>query len=196
MRSKLWKNHFDQTIQEEREVDRNDSFRTEASTENIFISHCGRDRDRIGSLLFDRTALGKVGPMACFFYSKPLVDRGIEPYGQLVLTALRNCACALLIATGYARNHAWMLAEVDFLLDHRKPICVCRLDDVDPRELHRGLRPSPFRFTRARPAEIDFWSVHHDPVLTNIALYDLESWIHKSVPLLGPREAFSPTESD
>jgi hypothetical protein len=115
------------------------------SGSTVFISHAGNDTPRILSSVMARTILNvdlrhanvqpRPFPKYCFFYS---TSRPTD-YVERVLMALLDCRAALIVLSQNSKANPWVIAEVDWLLEHCKKIGVCLLDDTDPRELHPGL---------------------------------------------------------
>lgn len=99
----------------------------------VFISHAGADTpifDPVGKpLLLDVD----LGPYGVFRYNSRGGGKG---YKSLVLLALTYCSCAIVVCSKRSAGHDWVFAEVDWLLDHDKPIFILSLDQTDPRDVH------------------------------------------------------------
>jgi hypothetical protein len=102
----------------------------------VFISHAGPDGPEIDTLITD-SIRSDYSVYAVFQYSSvgPMKDH----YKQLVLLAMTYCTCAVVACSKHSSEHRWVFAEVDWLLDHRKPVFVLRLDDTSPKRVHPDL---------------------------------------------------------
>lgn len=143
---------------------------------NIFISHAGRDSERIVKALINPMNLrtDSKGDLFndgafCFFHS----TKDGMGYVDSVLTALTNCAGAIVVGTANSRGHPWVYAEIDWLLAHRKRVCICRLDRVSPSKLHEALPALGF-FGRGHPGVFDFFR-------STLPYSDLDEWTKECV---------------
>jgi hypothetical protein len=102
----------------------------------VFISHAGPDSPELSSLITD-SIRSDHSHYAVFQYSSREAMK--EDYKQLVLLAMTHCTCAVIACSKRSSGHEWVFVEVDWLLDHRKPIFVLQLDDTPPKQVHRKL---------------------------------------------------------
>jgi hypothetical protein len=99
-----------------------------------FISHAGKDTDEINRLLIDPLLFARKGPNGYFLHSAK--SGGAESYKNIVLIALHFCRYAIVVVSGNSAGHTWVQAEVDWLLDHKRPLAVYRLDNTSPSLVH------------------------------------------------------------
>jgi hypothetical protein len=104
----------------------------------VFISHAGIDRDAIEDDL-SRPLYDRKGPDGFFLHSSR--SGGADGYKHIVLIALHLCRYGIVVVSRHSCGHAWVNAEVDWLLDHRRPIVIYRLDRTKPSMIHPGLEP-------------------------------------------------------
>jgi hypothetical protein len=106
----------------------------------VFVSHAGVDGPKIDALI-TKSLRSKYNPYAVFQYSA--ANPAKEHYKHLVLLAMNYCACAIVACSERAIDHEWVFAEVDWLLDHGRPLFLLCLDDTPPTRVHPGLALMP-----------------------------------------------------
>lgn len=131
-----------------------------------FISHAGIDepviREDLERALYERKADG-------FFLYSSHSDAPPKRYRKIVFFSLYLCRYAIVVVSRNSVGHAWVEAEVDWLLDHRRPIAIYQLDGALPREVHPDLdhdispHSSIGMFTRSQPQALLEWVDRHDP---------------------------------
>jgi hypothetical protein len=109
----------------------------------VFVGHAGVDHQAIDSDLVSPILSKRKGPNGYFLHSSR--SGGAEAYKHIVLIALHFCRYAIIVVSKNSRDHPWVAAEVDWLLDHRRPILIYALDNTPQSAVHPGLRA---RWTR------------------------------------------------
>lgn len=144
--------------------------------ENAFISHAGNDtawiRKNITPCL-RKIYVGKLGDPIFIHSSK---SGGADGYKHLVLLALTKSAFGILIVSAHSANHPWVVAEVDWLIEHHRPLAICRLDSTSPAEIDLRLAAASGGLKLTDFAVFNF--------ATNIspAQTALERWVVSAVP--------------
>jgi hypothetical protein len=64
---------------------------------------------------------------------------GADAYKHLVLLALSKCAFGILVVSVNSVKHQWVAAEVDWLIEHHRPLAICLLDSTSPHEIDSRL---------------------------------------------------------
>lgn len=64
---------------------------------------------------------------------------GQRVYKHIVMIAMHFCRYAIVVVSKNSRSHPWVAAEVDWLLDHRRPIATYALDETPPSTVHPDL---------------------------------------------------------
>jgi len=104
----------------------------------LFISHAGPDVP-IFSNAITEPLRSKYSHYAVFQYSSKETMKDV--YKQLVLLALTYCKCSIVVCSERSSQHEWVFAEVDWLLHHKRPAFLLRLDKVAASKVHPGLGP-------------------------------------------------------
>jgi hypothetical protein len=105
--------------------------------ECAFISHCGADSGVVSEKIVPHLYSRK-GPNGYFLHSSK--SGGAESYKHIVQVALYFCRYAIVVASERSRNHPSVSAEVDWLVDHNRPIAIYRLDGTPISEISPFLR--------------------------------------------------------
>src|SRR5262245_33042087 len=140
----------------------------------VFISHAGVDLKAIDSELVHPILYRRKGPNGYFLHSSK--SGGAEAYKHTVLIAMHFCRYAIVVVSKNSQSHPWVTAEVDWLLDHLRPIATYALDDTPPSKVHpdlgiRWTRHSMVkRFDRSRLDALVKWIDRIDPEGAKAAL--------------------------
>jgi hypothetical protein len=102
----------------------------------LFISHSGRDFDRILNDMISPVIYERFGPRY-FLHNKE--SGGAEAYVQLVQAALYYCPYFIVVVSTNSVGHEWVHAEVDWALQHRAILGQCLFDDSDISRVHPAL---------------------------------------------------------
>lgn len=134
-----------------------------------FISHAGADMPIIESDLVSPILFRRKGPNGYFLHNAK--SGGAEAYKHTVLIALYFCRYAIVVVSKNSRSHSWVAAEVDWLLDHRRPIATYALDDTPPSMVHPSLGAQS-----TWPSEVKWFDrTHLDELVKWIDVIDPES---------------------
>jgi hypothetical protein len=106
---------------------------------NAFISHAGKDTPRIREQIAPciHALYNAKFSDAVFLYSQR--SGGADAYKHLVLLALSKCAFGILVVSVNSAKHQWVAAEVDWLIEHHRPLAICLLDSTSPHEIDSRL---------------------------------------------------------
>jgi hypothetical protein len=139
----------------------------------VFISHAGADQEAIHSELIDPILFKRKGPNGYFLHSSK--SGGAEGYKHIVMIALHFCRYAIVVVSRNSRAHPWVTAEVDWLIDHLRPIATYALDGTPPSEVHPSLGAQSKRplkvsaFDRSGLSALAKWVDRVDPEGTRAA---------------------------
>jgi hypothetical protein len=64
---------------------------------------------------------------------------GADGYKHLVFFALNLCAFGLIIVSANSVGHAWVAAEIDWLIEHERPLALCTLDSTSLKQIDQRL---------------------------------------------------------
>jgi len=110
----------------------------------LFVSHSGKDsqriRDEILPIVERSFALERY-----FFHNRQ--SGGAESYKQLVWAALHYCDKFFVAVSRNSIQNEWVLAEVEWAIEQKRPIVCCLLDHESAAKMHPMLR-KPSRHTR------------------------------------------------
>jgi hypothetical protein len=109
----------------------------------LFISHAGADRERIREVIVP-LVFKRLPADGYFMHSR--ASGGADDYKGLVQAALHWCDKFLLVISDNSLVNLWVQAEVEWALNHTRPLLVVRLDhhtwqdflhklELGPREL-------------------------------------------------------------
>jgi hypothetical protein len=132
-----------------------------------FISHAGVDQEAINSELVKPILFERKGPNGYFLYSSKA--GGADSYKHIVMIALYFCRYAIVVVSKNSRAHPWVTAEVDWLVDHLRPIATYALDATPPSDVHPYLGAQSRRrtgvnaFDRSRLSGLVKWIDRIDP---------------------------------
>jgi hypothetical protein len=105
-------------------------------TGSLFISHAGADQGKISEWVAAPVLRDRFGD-GYFLHNRR--SGGSRAYKVLVRAALRWCDKFLVILTRNTEKHAWMRAELEWLMQHHKPLIACILEDVQIEDVHPHL---------------------------------------------------------
>jgi hypothetical protein len=135
-----WRAHFlDIDLLSAEEVSRRFPNASRHLNNCAFVSHAGIDTPRVRRWIM---------PPVQEFYQARLQDRvfmhnaksgGANDYRHLVLFALNLSALGLIVISTNSIGHLWVAAEVDWLIEHERPLALCKLDSTSPRQIDERL---------------------------------------------------------
>ena len=120
----------------------------------LFVSHSGVDTVPIRVRIFLPVVFGRLPADGFFMHSGG--SGGADSYKRLVQAALHWCDKFMVAISRHAVQNKWVRAEVEWALEHRRPILVARLDEFGWLDLIAEIKlPSQVR-PDDRPREFDF----------------------------------------
>lgn len=146
MEIRAYLDHWD-----EAEVDHRYPHARRFLTGSMFICHAGADFPQIVSKIAAPVLMDRYGD-GYFLHNRR--SGGSGGYKVLVRAALHWCDQFIVVVSCHAKNHAWVWAEIDWLLHQKRVLITCLFDDTQPRSAHPHLGRS---LTHAEDQfEVDF----------------------------------------
>lgn len=102
-------------------------------TGSLFVCHAGKDFLRIFNLIATPVLTDRYGD-GYFLHNRG--SGGSQAYKILVRAALHWCNSFIVVLTRNTECHAWVRAELNWLLRHRPRIFFCQFDDVRYELIH------------------------------------------------------------
>ena len=113
----------------------------------LFVSHAGADTVQIREQIIVPVVSDRLPADGYFMHSKG--SGGADKYKRLVQAALHWCDKFMVAVSRQAAHNEWVRAEVEWALEHRRPILVARLDELGWSDLIVEIDPA----AQLRPAE-------------------------------------------
>ena len=120
----------------------------------LFISHAGVDTAQIREKIIDPVVFQRLPGDGYFMHSRG--SGGAESYRRLVQAALHWCDKFIVAVSRNAVRNEWVQAEVEWALEHRRPILVARLDELGWSALMGTIDPTDQLRPVEQPQEFDF----------------------------------------
>ena len=120
----------------------------------LFLSHAGADTAQIREHIIHPVVLQRLPGDGYFMHSRG--SGGAESYKRLVQAALNWCDKVMVAVSRHAVQNEWVQAEVEWVLEHRRPILVARLDELGWSDLLAEIDPANHLVPAERPPEFDF----------------------------------------
>ena len=124
----------------------------------LFVSHAGADTAQIREQIISPVVFQRLPGDGYFMHSRG--SGGAERYKRLVQAALHWCDKFMVAVSRYAVENDWVRAEVEWALEHRRPILVARLDEFGWSDLMAEIDPAKQLVPSEAPPEFDFSSDH------------------------------------
>jgi TIR domain len=103
----------------------------------LFISHSGGDSSRIDEQIISPVVFRRLPGDGYFMHSR--LSGGAESYKLLVHAALHWCDKFMVVISQQSISNAWVLAEVEWALEHRRPVLAVRFDDCEWKDFMHAL---------------------------------------------------------
>ena len=103
----------------------------------LFVSHAGQDYQYIRREIF----FPVIRPLfnnKCFQENSRTM--GASHYRMYVQAMLHICDKFMVVVSQYSLDHEWVAAEVEWALDHQRPVVQCLLDNSDSAKIHSSLK--------------------------------------------------------
>lgn len=124
----------------------------------LFVSHAGADTAQIMEEIIKPVVFQRLPGDGYFMHSRG--SGGAERYKRLVQAALHWCDKFMVVVSRHAIQNEWVRAEVEWALEHRRPILVARLDEFCWSDLIAEINPVNQLRPDEQPREFDFGSDH------------------------------------
>jgi len=120
----------------------------------LFVSHAGVDTAQLTEQVIDPVVFQRLPGDGYFMHSRG--SGAAESYKRLVQAALHWCDKFMVAVSRHAVQNEWVRAEVEWALEHRRPILVARLDELGWSALMEEIDPTNQFRPAEQPQEFDF----------------------------------------
>lgn len=120
----------------------------------LFVSHAGVDAATIRERIILPVVFDRLPAAGYFMHNRG--SGGAHRYKRLVQAALHWCDKFMVAISRHAVQNQWVLAEVEWALEHRRPILVAHLDELGWSDLIAEIKLADRLRPAERPPEFDF----------------------------------------